>query len=418
MRRRFRRAAARLRRWLADALDPDGLAALLAAAVHAVVARLTAGRRSRLLWVFGAREGEAFADNAKYLFLHVASERPDVRPVWVTRNDATVAALRARGFEAYRARSVRGTWLQLRAGVVVLTHTLGDVDRWAVGGAETVMLWHGVPLKTVAWDAELADAPFPTRLAMRYFIRQYDRVALPGRGTRDALASGFRLDPGRFIVTGYPRIDALVRAVPDADVGADGPAYDRVRQLAEEGRILLYLPTFREAPADRAGIRFTPDRLDRFDRLLASHDAHLVLKLHPRERLDVDLGRYPRIVSLPSDVDVYPLLSATDVLLTDYSSVFVDYLLLDRPVVFYLYDFERYRDERGFYYDYESVTPGPRAETFEELLAALDRTLAGADEFGDERAIVADRFFDVPAGAGAATVYSSIRGRVNDDLTR
>lgn len=415
MRHRLRRVGSRLRAWATNALDTGGLAALVATAVHAVVARLTAGRRNPDLWVFGAREGEAFADNAKYLFLHVASERPDVRPVWVTRNDDVVAALRARGFEAHRADSLRGLRLQLRAGVAVLTHDLDDVDPRAVGGATTVMLWHGIPLKTVAWDAELADAPLPTRLATRYILGQYDRVTLPGRGTLDALASGLRLGADRFLVTGYPRTDALVGEIPNADVGADDAVRERIRRLADDGRVVVYLPTFRDAPADRASSRLTPDRLDRLDSLLASHDARLVVKLHPKERFDVDLARYSRIVALPSDVDVYPLLSAVDVLLTDYSSVFLDYLLLDRPVVFYPYDLDRYRDERGLYYDYESVTPGARAETFEELLAALERTLEGPDEFGSARATVRDRFFDVPAGECAATTGDAIRGLTADD---
>ncbi|WP_224333175.1 CDP-glycerol glycerophosphotransferase family protein [Haloprofundus halobius] len=364
--------------------------------------------RDDSLWVFGARGGTDFGENTKYLYLSVAADKPDVRPVWVTKNPAIVRELQTHGYEAYHAFSPRGIWLQLRAGTVFLTHNLKDVNRFAVGGATLVMLWHGIPLKRISWDAELAERPRPVRALSRYLYDQYDLVTLTGSGVRDAFRTGFGLPDDRLVVTGYPRTDAFFGSVAGATLCTDEPALERVRRLAEGHEVWLYMPTFREDPAKRA-----PEHVDfaALEGVFAERDAYLVVKLHPRERLDADLSSFDHLLELPPGVDVYPLLPATDGLITDYSSVLFDYLLLDRPVVCYAYDLESYRAGRGFYYDYETVTPGPTARGFDELLDALESALDGDDDYGAERRAVRDRFFDDDEGGYADAVYEAVRQR-------
>lgn len=386
---------------------------LLQAVVHALVARLTrAVGRDDDRWVFGADGGDAFTGNGKYLFLHVAAECPDVHPVWVTRDDEVCRALREGGYEAYRADSLRGRLAQLRAGVVCLTHNFGDVDTWTVGGAFTVALWHGVPLKRIGWDAELATLPWPVSAASHSLFRRYDLVLGTSEATLAPLVSGFRLPYDRFGPTGYPRTDVFFRDVADADLGVDGDAVGRIAGL--DGDVVLYVPTFREAPSDRAMARLDADALARLDALCARRDAHLVLKPHPQESLTTDLDPYPRLHRLSGRCDVYPLLPRADALVTDYSSIYLEYLLLDRPVVFYPYDLDRYRDRRGLYYDYDAVTPGPRADEFDALHAALDRTLDGVDDYGAARERVRERFFDARDGGRSAAVAALIRRRLTD----
>lgn len=381
---------------------------ILKASVLALVARLTAvAGRDDDLWVFGARGGRTVGENSKYLFLHAAAECPDVRPVWVARDDDAVRTLRERGYEAYRAGSLRGRLLQLRAGVVFLTHNFDDVDAWTVGGALTVMLWHGSPLKYISWDAELRDLSWPVAAAVRSLYDRYDVVLGTSEATLGPLVSGFRLPYDRFAPIGYPRTDALLGAVPDADVGVDGDAVARLEGL--DGDVVLYLPTFRDVDEDRATTRLDADALARLDETCARRDAHLVCKPHPQESLAVDLDPYPRVHRLPEGCDVYSLLSRADALVTDYSSVYLEYLLLDRPVVFYPYDLARYRERRGLYYDYDAVTPGPHATDLDELCAALDGVLGGDDEYGTERARVRDRFFDAQDGERSAAVVRLVR---------
>ncbi|UPV74607.1 CDP-glycerol glycerophosphotransferase family protein [Halorussus limi] len=332
--------------------------------------------RDETLWVFGAQGGAAFADNAKYLFLHVAAECPDIRPVWLSKDSEVVRELQAEGFEAYHCYSPRGLLLTLRAGVVFLTQGHRDVAMPAAAGAFAVLLWHGVPLKRISWDAGFRDLPGPVRRAHADMAREFDLLTVPGEGVVDPFASGLRVGRERMAVTGYPRNDALFGEIPGETVGVDAAALDRVQTLSTERELVFYLPTFREWTDESVADRLDLPALDAF---LAERDATLVFKTHPRDRLDLPDG-LANVVQLPGATDVYPFLRHADALVTDYSSVYFDYLLLDRPVVFYAYDLAEYRARRGFYFDYESVAPGPVADSFDGLLAGLDRALDPTDD--------------------------------------
>ena len=357
--------------------------------------------RDSSLWVFGARGGSAFADNAKYLFLHVAAEHPEIRPVWLSKDPGVVRDLQAAGFEAYRSASPRGLLLTLRAGAVFLTQGHRDLAMPATAGAFTVLLWHGVPLKRISWDAGFRDLPPPVRAAHADMAGEFDLLTIPGAGLAGAFASGLRIDRERMALSGYPRNDALFASIPGEEVGADAATLDRVRDLAEVHSLVFYLPTFRERTDESSADQFDFPALDAF---LAERDAALVVKTHPRDTVALPDG-LSRVVRLPEATDVYPFLRHADALVTDYSSIYFDYLLLDRPVVFYAYDLDEYRARRGFYFDYGSVAPGPVARTFDDLLAGLDRALDSAadpdaDLDADRRASVRERLL----GGDPATV--------------
>ncbi|EMA39757.1 CDP-glycerol glycerophosphotransferase family protein [Halococcus hamelinensis] len=380
---------------------------------HWVVARLPLTRDPDL-WVFGTRSGQGFADNAKYLYLHVAANHPEIRAVWLSTDPEVVETLRARGYEAHHTRSLRGLRANLRAGVVCVTHGLRDVTLALSGGARAVLLWHGTPLKHISWDSHFPGEPLPVRLAHSYAHDVLDRITIPAEAMIPAFVSGLHIDPEVLAVTGYPRNDALVGSIADDDIGLDGASLRAVEALAAEHRLVLSLPTFR----DSGESVFETLDTAALDELLERHDAYLLVKPHPNEPLEPGTLAGDRIRGLPERVDSHALLPLADALLTDYSSVFFDYLLLDRPVLFYAPDLDRYRAERGFYFDYDEVTPGPVARTNPELLAALDRTLgAEADGFAAERARVRERFCDTRPDR-AERVFRTVRGHENKRVRR
>jgi CDP-glycerol glycerophosphotransferase (TagB/SpsB family) len=344
--------------------------------------------RDRASWVFGSRDGFAFADNAKWFFL--ACER-DARlnATWLTRSRALARELRARGHRAFHLFSARGIWASIRAGVYVFDSSVGALNVWLSRGARRVNLWHGVPLKRIEADVPRASRHF------RYFDRWsargvMQRVFRPAQSVRahrlvatsasigNLLASAFRLPASAVLVTGYPRNDPLYdpELVPSHDRAAMGDAIGNGRHA----RIVGYFPTFRERATPAAPSEWNWEALQAD---LAARNALLVVKLHP-----ADSARWKRVEAsnirwLPADLDPYPLLGRLDVLVTDYSSIYVDYLLLERPVVFFAYDVDEYvRSDRAFYFDYDAMTPGPKARTFEELRASLGRVL---DRYDDER---------------------------------
>ena len=346
--------------------------------------------RDDTLWVFGAKGGAGFADNSKYLFVYTATERSHLRAVWLSRNDRVIEELQARGYEAYHADSVRGIALNLRAGVAFVSHGLADVNKWCCGGATTVSLWHGVGLKKVGWDYGF-KTDRPSVWLRRYLVwrlfTQPDWVVVTSEAMVEPFASAFLKPPERMLVTGYPRNDALTGALSTTEFETDD-IYERCERLYENSTVLVYTPTYREETD-----QYVRDHLDlaALDRRLAELDAYLVVKLHPWEAMDVGPDEFARIVPMSSELDVYPLLRYTDALITDYSSIYFDYLLLDRPIVFYPFDLAEYRAAREFYLDYERVTPGPVATDFDELVASIE-TLFEDDTFADDRQRVRNQF--------------------------
>lgn len=363
--------------------------------------------RDQRLWVFGARGGTAFADNAKYLYLWVAANEPSIRPVWLSKNEAVVDTLQQQGYEAYRAHSLRGRLLTLRAGVVFVTQGLRDVHMGSTAGARLVQLWHGLPLKTIAWDAEWSDQPWPVRRCHASMADEIDLVTAPSTEAIEPLSSGLGIDPDRFVVTGYPRTDVFANDIEGATLTADASLLDRIESQATDSKLVFYLPTYRAA-----GTSF----IEAFDTaavgdLLAARGAHLYIKAHPDEPVTA-AESHSHVHWLPASVDPYLVVPHADVLVTDYSSVFFDYLAVDRPIVFFPYDQSTYTERRGFYFAYESVTPGPIAtdadELQEALTEALDAATGGEDPYAADRRELRRRFCPVPSGTASQAVYDAV----------
>ena len=96
-------------------------------------------------------------------------------------------------------------------------------------------------------------------------------------------------------------------------------------------------------------------------------------------------------------------------LVTDYSSVYFDFLLLDRPILFAPFDLDEYRTRRNFYYEYDDVTPGPKARTWTEVMNQLDLVLEGVDAHKDDRKRVRDKFNKHQDAGSSARVAEKIQ---------
>ncbi len=351
-------------------------------------------------WVFGSQIGRAFSDNAKWLFLACVKD-PHVRPVWLTRSSSLAARLRGEGYRAYHVASARGVYAALRAGTYMFDDSAGALNVWFSRGARFVNLWHGIPLKKIEADIPRTSKFYRhfsrwslqgllQRIFKPYNTVRVDHIVATSERIGRLLAPAFRVDESAILVTGYPRNDCLFAEPLHAPGAVDpllGPGGRR------HGRVVGYFPTFRESAAT------IPVQWDwrALDDALHAHDALLVVKLHPQDKQKIEAPGLENIRILPQDLDPYLILSRLDALITDYSSIFFDYVLLDRPLLFFPYDLEHYeRDERGFYFEYQEVTPGPKAMTFEDLVARVRELLGGYEResaaWRAERARVAQAF--------------------------
>jgi CDP-glycerol glycerophosphotransferase (TagB/SpsB family) len=387
--------------------------------------------RSKRIWAFGSWYGGRFADNPKYFFLHCASrERDAVHAVWLSMSSTVVRRIRALGFPAYHRLSPSGLWYALRAGVYIFDCRVMDVSSVASSGAVKVNLWHGVPLKMIERDIPQANNALaqanhgsPLVKAANKVLRpqlseKYDYILGTSRATCERFASAFGVQAQQVINGGYPRTDVLLSR--DDEARFRMPEEERViaqcRAYAREGvRVMLYMPTFRDWRNDAD--RVIPIDWSALDEALQAHGGALFCKLHPNDQARLpDLAGASRIHLIPSSVDPYPILKHTDALISDYSSIFFDYLLLDRPLVFYPYDLDDYRRySRALYDDYDTVTPGPKATDAAGLQRTLTSLLASYDEqaerYAAERAAVRSRFYEHVDDRASARLFDALRER-------
>jgi CDP-glycerol glycerophosphotransferase (TagB/SpsB family) len=387
--------------------------------------------RSKRIWAFGSWYGGRFADNPKYFFLHCASrERDAVHAVWLSMSSTVVRRIRALGFPAYHRLSPSGLWYALRAGVYIFDCRVMDVSSVASSGAVKVNLWHGVPLKMIERDIPQANNALaqanhgsPLVKAANKVLRpqlseKYDYILGTSRATCERFAKAFGVERQQVLDGGYPRTDVLLSR--DDDARFRMPEEERVieqcRAYARDGvRVMLYMPTFRDWRNDAD--RVIPIDWKALDAALQAHGGALFCKLHPNDQARVpDLSAMRRIHLIPSSVDPYPILKHTDALISDYSSIFFDYLLLDRPLVFYPYDLDDYRKySRALYDDYDSVTPGPKATDAAGLQRTLTTLLSSYDEqarrYAAEREAVRSRFYEHVDDRASARLFDALRER-------
>ncbi|MGD2202544.1 CDP-glycerol glycerophosphotransferase family protein [Microbacterium maritypicum] len=379
---------------------------------------LPRGRR----WVFGC--GAGVGDGALALQRYASEAGHDT--VWLTaseREDRDAAAL---GIRTVRKSGLRGWWTTARAGVLVVTHGLGDVNRYANGGAFVVQLWHGIPLKRIGLDSPATtQVPnVPAAALLRRAVGILYRAAaqrirvLPAAShrARGRLESAFGLGDDRVVVTGEPRVDVLsAGSAEHVRSAASALLRSVVGEIPDTARTILYAPTWRDGASDPAVP--TAEEWIRIVRVLEEHDAVLFVRSHP-------LGEGGYAPPLPSRrvhalgaatlPDVTPALAAFDVLVTDYSSLAYDVGLLRMPVLFLAPDAEEYARTRGFYGRYDDVAGPDAATDWAELLAQLEALLedtAAHDAASERSATLSAEMHAYRDGRNTERVYQVIRAR-------
>lgn len=340
-------------------------------------------------WVIGC--GAGIGDGA--LALWRAAEAAGLDPLWLTGSDRERRDAAELGIPAIPKHGLRGWWATARAGVVVVTHGFGDVNRYATSGAFLVQLWHGIPLKRIGLDSPVTvQSPIlagfvPLQRLLGWLYRgQTARIrVLPAASdrSRGRLESAFGLGVQQVLVTGEPRVDVLSAGDPAlrrADAVARRDA--ALGALPEGARVVLYAPTWRDGAPDPA----VPTRPEwaRIIGVLERTDSVLLVRSHPLGEGDygppVPTERV-RAIGSAVVADITPVLPAVDVLVTDYSSLAYDVGLLSMPVVYLAPDPVEYAASRGFYGTYAEVAGDDPAPDWMTAAAQLEAVLTDDAEF-------------------------------------
>ncbi len=265
------------------------------------------------------------------------------------------------------------------AKYIIVNHTLPS---YFIKKPEQIYVntWHGIPLKKMGYD--VPDGRFSARSMTRNFLLT-DYLISPCRFMTRIYLEGCKLGgiyTGKLIESGYPRNDLLFSTNRDDIIEK---LINRGIAVDDKKKIILYAPTWRGPSFDRAD-KDTALYDEFYDYLYDHIDTEqyqILIKPHPMvyELLSKEEKRRGQYV--PQSIDADELLSVTDLLVTDYSSLFFDFLLTDRPIIFYLPDLESYKKYRGVYFGLHEC-PGPYSGLMEDIAGWINRAGTLRSEFG------------------------------------
>jgi CDP-glycerol glycerophosphotransferase len=277
-------------------------------------------------------------------------------------------------------------------------------------GQVYVQTWHGTPLKRIGFDIErpqfISGTSYFDHLAED--VAKWDLLLSPNPFSTPIMRRAFRFD-GEIFESGYPRNDVLRSG--DADrVAAE------VRQrigLPDGKRVVLYAPTWRDNQYYASGRYRFDFRLDLERAWQALGDDYVILvRGHHHMADDVPAGARPGFaINVTGYPDISELFLVSDILVTDYSSAMFDFAVTGRPMLFFTYDLEAYRDSlRGFYFDFEAEAPGPLLASSDEVISAIGDVESVAAGHRAGYAAFAAKFCPLDDGKAGARACDRIFG--------
>ena len=366
-------------------------------------------KRDPNLMLFGAWFGKKYDDNPRYLFEYVVENCPEIKAVWMTADAGIYQKLKNQNLPVCMCDTPEGQDLAKRAKYV-FTATgridIGEENMQHLGGAYYINLWHGLPLKKIMYDDVYAAS---SKIDLKYYVRaliekipyRHYYVVSTSNVITNIYKSAFRVNRSQILQLGQPRNDRFFRN--------DENVY-RTRFSGKQ--IILYMPTHRNEGAVPMDMEKLLD-LERLNAICKENNAVFLIKKHFYHGGEPDVTqKYDCIFDITNEVtESQNLLDAAAVLITDYSSCYIDYLLLDRPIIFYNFDAENYqKNDRQLYFAYDDVTPGGKCHTYESFESHLTQILAGQDPYAAERKTVRDLFYCEQAQKSvSATIIEKVR---------
>nr|WP_279665693.1 CDP-glycerol glycerophosphotransferase family protein [Ectobacillus ponti] len=326
--------------------------------------------------VFESFLGKQFSDNPRAIYEYLREHDYPYKLYWSV-DKQHLHNFQGKGLNCIRRFSLKWLFIMPRAKFWV---TNSRMPLWLPKPKHTTYLqtWHGTPLKRLAADMEEVHMPGTTAEAYKQnFIKEaqrWDYLISPNAYSTEIFRRAFQFDK-EMLETGYPRNDFIRKSLDQKIIGKLKAFYN----IPLDKKVILYAPTWRDNQFHAKGkYRFDVSLdLDLLQERLGE-DYVMLFRLHYLVSENLDLTPYAGFAyDFSNHEDIRELYIMADVLVTDYSSVFFDYGNLKRPMIFYVYDIEQYRDSlRGFYFNFEQEAPGPLVRTTAELAEAIKQVEA------------------------------------------
>jgi len=358
--------------------------------------------------IFAGQRGLRYFDNSRYLYEYYRDNVADTKVYWLSLSKENHLGKDARHIYAY---SWQGLWIALRSKTAFASYGCADFGMLRFSKSKVfVQLWHGAPLKTIFLGQR--ELHLSVRLKNIYELSRFSFFVVSSAVERLAVSQQTGLPLDRVKILGYPRNDIL--KTPDKHT------IENVERLRlGYSKVILFAPTFRESGespfssisvATWEGICSYLKR-NNFLLIVRSHATEFLFKMNDAAN-SVTSG-YANITFAANDVypDVQELMLASDVLISDYSGIIFDYLLLERPIIRFIYDEPVYEAERGLLYLADDLTIGTTVRSESELLQAIGAALATGSVCENSKML--RKIFHSPRESGAC---KTIVDFVNEQL--
>ena len=360
--------------------------------------------KNKKIWIFGAWQGDKYSDNSRYFYEYLRNNdiSQKIKLIWITSDKELLKKLENET-EVYFNNSLKGIWYRLRAGINFYTNGMqdfGEID--LSNGSYRVALWHGMPLKKIYFASNKFENQsnkfikiLKTIKNKLYFRAERNLTIATSEECKEKLKKCFSFcKNNEFIISGQPRNDILV----SKNIKFLLKEVIKVKNYPNNfSKIVTYMPTYRSIEKlKKEQIKRIESLLKnkKFQKFLKENNILFIVKLHYLMKIDRYFSNENIIFLNDSEVEcTQKLLKLTDVLITDYSSVFIDFVLQEeKSTVFYGYDSEEYflEDEAGLFYDYNNLVKNYLVKEENRLLEKLKEILD--DKKGNNKEL--NRFFN------------------------
>ncbi len=333
------------------------------------------------LIIFHTFNGKAYSDTPKaiYKYMQEHNEYDDYKYIWAFKNPEKYKYLENnKNTKVVKSNSKEFEECLQKAKYWIFNYRAGD-HQYPKKNQVFVQCWHGTPLKKLGYDLKGTHNAMNSEeeIHKKYKVdaKKFKYIISPSKFASEKFISAWNLEKtnmtDKVLEKGYPRNDFLYN-FKEEDV-------KRIKQelnIPDDKKVILYAPTWRD-DQHQAGVGYTYKTEVDFDMLQKNleKDYVLLFRAHYLVANSFEFDKYKGFIYNVSEVDdINELYIISDILVTDYSSVFFDYANLKRPMLFYMYDFDKYKDDlRGFYIDLEEL-PGKITKTEAELIEAIKET--------------------------------------------
>jgi CDP-glycerol glycerophosphotransferase len=393
------------------------------------LAYLVPKQRNLVLFI-GGGNGQ-FRDNIKYLYLHLfRSQQKKIEFYFLTEDRKVFRQLQNNSLPVLLYPRWSTVLVMLKASIVIVDNLewIRNLKYCFLVNTYKIQLWHGCSIKSLGLD----NASYKANLKAIWWRIWY---RIQGRFPKyDLFLSTSKINTekifkpafifSKIIESGYPRNDIFFSKQDTFDlIGTDTNVIRKAKDLKQsQHQIILYAPTFRDTGRGDDFLEKEALNIKELDDFAIKNKILIIFKIHPWRELRVDFTNLKNLIKYKDTGDIYPLLPLIDLLITDYSSIFFDFLYLNKPIIFFPYDYDKYiREDRNLKYDYNWITPGPKCMHQKDLQLCIQEVLFNnEDEYRYKRKTIFDMSFSHKNGSAAKhileIIYDEIANSKEDKL--